>query len=369
MKAGRTSNPSGFTLNGGRVFKKDTVSTQIGEVFQVKKNILFCAAFFLILASVSAASAAKLSDSEYKRMLKACPEFAAAEKHLNAAWKTLKQVSDAQNMKEYQKWQKNWISDTRRESAAGILASKNANLIPAAALKDGKVNKDLAYAVVTEERALWLDELVKQEKDTDYLPTFSGRLSWGRNPAGGYLSFNPDGWWTELLICYAWAELPFVDQAKETLDNSSEGVAPVTVKGRLTSELGFEWYEDTPGVSNFSVKNAGLLMAVDIVGGNANVRNAPNEKGKVLFQVSGGKDFLVVAKKPTKDSSGLEWYEVIYRYADLGPDDESGEGATFVPPDSRPAYIAGKFIEKNPESDEVIESHGLEFFYAHRDDD
>jgi hypothetical protein len=352
----------------------------------VKKNILFLAAALLILALVSAASAAKLSDSEYKRMLKACPEFAAAEKHLNAAWATLKQVSDAQNMQEYKKWQTNWISDTRQESVAGMLAAmkseEHKDFIPAAALKGGKVNKDLAYAVVTEERALWLDELVKQEKDADYLPEFSGRFAWGHNPAGGYLVFTPDGWWTELLLCYAWVELPFVDQAKETLDNADPAFGLAVVKGRLTSALGFEWYEDTPGVTNFSAeirdasdwleanakKNAALLMVVNITGDNVNVRSAPNEKGKVLFQVSKDKDFLVVTKKPAQDGSGQEWYKVIFRYVDLGPDDESGEGSTFLPT-GEPAYIAGKFVEENPDSAEIIEGFGLGYHYKPSDSD
>jgi hypothetical protein len=212
----------------------------------------------LVIAFVSAASAAstKLSDAEYKRMLKACPEFAAAEKRLNTAWKTLGEVADAQNMKEYKEWQQDWVGDTRQESVAGMIASKNKDLVPGAALKDGKVNKDLAYAVVTEERALWIGEIVKQEKDAGYLPEFPGRLRWGKNPAGAYLAFVPDGWWTELLLCYGWAEISFAEGLKEALDSSS-GVLSVTVKGRLTSALGFEWDEDTPGVSDFLVESGG----------------------------------------------------------------------------------------------------------------
>jgi uncharacterized protein YecT (DUF1311 family) len=226
----------------------------------MRRFTVFFMSVLLVIASVSASAAAsgKLSDAEYRRMLKACPEFAAADKRLNAAWKTLGQVANAQNMKEYKEWQQIWAGETRQESVAGMIASRNKDLVPTAALKGGKVNKDLAYAVVTEERALWIGEIVKQEKDADYLPEFPGRLRWGRNPAGACLAFTPDGWWTELLLCYGWVELPFVEGLKEALDSSSEGVlSAVTVKGRLTSALGFEWDEDTPGVSDFSAESGG----------------------------------------------------------------------------------------------------------------
>ena len=325
----------------------------------MRKFEVFCATVFLILASISAASAAGLSDSEYKRMLKTCPEFAAADKHLNATWKTLGQVADAENMKEYKDSQAHWASVSRQESVAALLAPQNKDripAIPAAVLKDGKVNKDLAYAVVTEERALWLDEIVKQEKDADYLPALSGRLYWGRNPAGGYLRFIPNGWWTELLLCYTFVELPNVEGAKEALNNSSEGVIHATVKGRFTaSVLGYEWYENTPGVSDFSVETgAGLLMAVNLTGGDVNVRGAPNAKGRVLFQ-AGKEESFVANKYPVKDSSGQEWYEIIFRYYDKETEESDGEYGRV----NTPAYVSGGFIEKSPHSDEIIRDFGL----------
>ncbi len=167
-------------------------------------------------------------------------------------------------------------------------------LIPDEALKDGKVDKVLAYAVVTEERARWLDELAKQEKDATYLPEFAGRLAWGRNPVGGYLAFTPDGWWTEFLLCYSISveEIPGGAGAKESLNNSPQGKISASVKGRLTSELGFEWYGDTPDIADFSItiggkssstqangnKNtpadaAGQLMLVNLTGSDVKIRS------------------------------------------------------------------------------------------------
>jgi hypothetical protein len=221
---------------------------------------------------------------------------------------------------------------------------------------------------VTEERALWLDELAKQEGDAAYLPAFTGLLRWGHNTAGGYLALTPDGWWTELLLCYSMSIEdipPSIGESRAEMDNSPGGVIRVAVAGRMNSMTGFEWYGDTPGVSGFSVRLAtGLLMVVNIAGSEVNVLSQPNAKGKVLFQVSHDKDCLVINKKPIEDSSGQEWYKVIFRYVDAGPDDESGDD--FIPPDD-PAYIAGKFVEEHPDSDELIKSYGLEFYYTHPD--
>jgi uncharacterized protein YecT (DUF1311 family) len=218
--------------------------------------VLFLVAAAMALSFVPAASAAKLSDAEYTRMIKACPEFAAADKRLNAAWKALSQAAKADKMKEYKAWQQNWNNDTRQALVKSMTSSKRA---PKAAVKNGKVNKDLAYAVVTNERAIWIEELAKQEKNAKYLPEFTGSVYLGRNPAGGYLAFVPDGWWTELLLSYAFVDtIPFLADLTQAVENAPDGeVFDVTVKGRLTSELGFEWYEDTPGVSGFSAEIGG----------------------------------------------------------------------------------------------------------------
>jgi hypothetical protein len=100
--------------------------------------------------------------------------------------------------------------------------------------------------------------------------------------------------------------------------------------------------------------NADLLMIVNITGDNVNVRSAPNAQGKVLFQVS-NEDFLAVNKKPIQDSSGQEWYEVIFHMG--SEDDEFGRITT-------PAYIIGKFVKKHPESEAGIEEFGLGYYYT-----
>jgi ankyrin repeat protein len=112
--------------------------------------------------------------------------------------------------------------------------------------------------------------------------------------------------------------------------------------------------DETNTKGNTPTNNAHLLMIVDITGDNVNVRSAPNAQGKVLFQVS-KEDFLAVNKKPIQDSSGQEWYEVIFRMG--SEDNEFGRIST-------PAYITGKFIKKHPESETVIEEFGLGYYYT-----
>lgn len=352
------------------------------------KKIMHCAlAIVLSVLFVTAASAAKLADAEYKRMLQECPEFATAEKRMNTAWKALGQVADATNMKEYAAWQKNWLDQERQASVTAMLTTKKDKAsIPKAAMKGGNVHKDLAYALVTDERALWLNELAKQEKDADYLPEFTGRLFEGRNPAGGYLAFTPDGWWTSLLLCYSMAtdDIPEAAHAKEMLASSPDGVVSAAVKGRLTSELGFEWYGDTPGVESFRVSvggpsdadnpggagkavagGPGRLMLVNITADGVDVRSAPNAESDVLFQVNKDKDFLVVDKTPIKDGSGQEWYKVAFAYVYLGKDSVSGDEDAFEALENF-AYIERNSVEKNPDSEEIIESRSLEYFYGER---
>ena len=381
MRRGNTSFFSNECL-----FVEAITTCYLGGFFMAK--IMHCAlAIVLSTLFVTAASAAKLADSEYKKMLQGCPEFAVAEKHMDAAWKALGQVADAKNMKEYMAWQKNWVDQERQASVAAMLTTKKDKaIIPKGASKDSQVHKDLAYAVVTEERALWLDELVRQEKDANYLPEFTGRLSWGRNPVGSYLAFTPDGWWTSLLLCYAMSidDIPSAAHAKEVLESSSEGVVPVAVKGRLTSELGFEWYGDTPGIENFrvtvdgqsgsdkaggaekaSVNAPGQLMLVNITDNGVKVQSAPNAESDILFQVNEDKDFLVVDKTPVKDESGQEWYSVAFAYVYLGKDSESGDEDTFQSVDGT-AYIKREFVKKHPDSEEIIESRNLEYFYGEK---
>jgi hypothetical protein len=113
---------------------------------------------------------------------------------------------------------------------------------------------------------------------------------------------------------------------------------------------------ENPNNGGNNIDNSDLLMIVDITGNNVNVRNAPNAKGKVLFQVSKGKDFLAVNKTSVKDNTGQTWYEVIFRYAE-GEDED-----TFILVGDQ-AYITGKFVQKHPESEQAIEDFGLGYYY------
>jgi hypothetical protein len=67
----------------------------------MKKRVLCALTVALATMFMTMASAAGLHDSEYKTMLKTSPEFAAAEKHLNAAWTTLGQTANTKQMEEY----------------------------------------------------------------------------------------------------------------------------------------------------------------------------------------------------------------------------------------------------------------------------
>jgi uncharacterized protein YecT (DUF1311 family) len=227
----------------------------------MKRFTAFFAAAFLAIALVPAASAARLPDAEYTRMMKACPEFAAADKRMNAAWKALGQAAKPEKMEEYKEWQAAWAGEKRQELVARMVAAKS---VPKAAVKGGRVNKDLAYAVVTNERAMWLEELAKQEKDANYLPRFTGSIYYGKdgpNESGAtYLTFLPDGWWTELLLCYADRadRVPFLQNLIDAVEKSEDGeVFGVTVKGRLTSARGYDWNDETPDLAKFGATIAG----------------------------------------------------------------------------------------------------------------
>ena len=117
-----------------------------------KLTVIFVCVLTLAAMCGAACAAATLSNAEYERMLKECPEFADADKHLNETWKVLTQVSNPQNMQKYRDEQRHWANAARQESVANMLALE-------------PMDKDLAYARVTKERALWLEELVRREKD------------------------------------------------------------------------------------------------------------------------------------------------------------------------------------------------------------
>jgi hypothetical protein len=106
------------------------------------------------------------------------------------------------------------------------------------------------------------------------------------------------------------------------------------------------------GTNDTNNSNSDIMSTV-ITGNNVNVRNAPNTKGKVLFQVSRDEgDSLIIDKTPIKDNSGQIWYKILY----CG---ESYEGDGNLEKVDVPAYISGKFLEIVPLMDWEKEFLGL----------
>jgi hypothetical protein len=347
---------------------------------------------FFIFSSISYA-ATTLFGVEYKRMLHECPEFAEADKHLNETWKVLAQVSNPQNLQKYKDNQLYWTNTDRHERVVNMLElgvmEEGPFHIPVAALKNNKVDKDLAYALVTKERALWLDEIVRQEKDPAYLPTFSGLLYWGRSTAGVYLAFKPDGWWTEMILCYAWIDIPAAQQAKIILDESNDKPTFVTVRGLLNGLTGFEWYEDTADVSSFSVESDAELkqnskstviaqkgnivieeslkaltgnkaetaiseatsvevgyVRLAIKGTKVNLRPEPRAAGIVIAQMNTGDVFIAEKWPITLKDDESQWYKIVLPAPDSGKIEPLCDwDERFI---SNVAYVNANFVAISP---------------------
>ena len=97
------------------------------------------------------------------------------------------------------------------------------------------------------------------------------------------------------------------------------------------------------------------LMSARVTGNNVNVRSAPNTQGRVLFQITNPDDeFLVIYKNPTRDSSGENWYRIIFRWG--------AEFGEFIGVDGE-AYIISRFLAIEPLSAQLIEEYGLDYYW------
>jgi hypothetical protein len=77
------------------------------------------------------------------------------------------------------------------------------------------------------------------------------------------------------------------------------------------------------------------VLTADVTGNNVNIRKEPNANGDVLLKVSKSAGNVVVAEKiAVKDSSGQDWYKVLYYY------DEGMFIGTY-----ENAYISGQYIK------------------------
>lgn len=202
----------------------------------------------LMLAVFQASGASALSNKDYADMKKNVPAFAAADKHLNDAWKALTGQVSAARKKELQESEDNWIKTDRDQYVKymeNLAKDRDKDLaeykafLPDSVMKNGKFDRALAYARVTEDRALYLEELAKQEKSTRYLPSFSGKLSFTHDAAGGLYWLFPDGWASPLNVAYSFSDIPANKQIEELV--GQKVFARATVTGRLTDGEGFDW--------------------------------------------------------------------------------------------------------------------------------
>jgi hypothetical protein len=100
-----------------------------------------------------------------------------------------------------------------------------------------------------------------------------------------------------------------------------------------------------------STSNEADLKFAKLTGDKINVRNAANTKGNVLFQVSqSNEDWLIIERTPVKDSSGQNWYKIIYRFSH--EIDEFDRLET-------PAYVIEKFLKIEPLTIETRDEFGL----------
>jgi hypothetical protein len=103
------------------------------------------------------------------------------------------------------------------------------DLPPAALNKDYTLSLEKAYALVAQDRVKRLEELIKQARDADYVPSLRGKI-YETKPEHWF--FKPEGWsLAELPVCES-AELEdLTEQIKSAYEK--DGGKGVTVTGRL----------------------------------------------------------------------------------------------------------------------------------------
>ncbi len=92
-----------------------------------------------------------LSDEEYRQFMSESQEYRDAENRLNGIWKQLMEKLDETGKADLKKSQRNWIQHERDSSAKIISGQRGINLVS-------------AYALVTEQRADVLEQLLKPKK-------------------------------------------------------------------------------------------------------------------------------------------------------------------------------------------------------------
>ncbi len=121
------------------------------------KRVLFVLSVLAVL-SMLVSSAAALSDSEYKEMMKD-PNFAKTEKELSSVWAEAKAKLSKEHFEHLQNSQREWLSKTRDEYAENVMKS------------DPKLSRVQAYTTATEDRiddiksAIWASSMKPEDAD------------------------------------------------------------------------------------------------------------------------------------------------------------------------------------------------------------
>ena len=205
----------------------------------MKKVYVFLAiavAYMAFFAPVEKALA--LSDSEIKEMAQKNQAYASARASLDAALKEL-QAAKPEGLQGFLDDQRRWDRSWQDSLVSSMMtAHRQGQSVPASVLVSNKVDKTLAYARVTAERAHIMGELARQAQNPTYGVSLNGRLGQARHAMmGGMFTITPEGWWTSITICFFWEKDSLGQQSRRELGLPVG--SPVNVRGRLRSPGGF----------------------------------------------------------------------------------------------------------------------------------
>jgi uncharacterized protein YecT (DUF1311 family) len=256
--------------------------------FYLKKAIIMIVLTLCVFLSVGAYPVFALSDKEYTDLQKNVREFAEADKHLSTAWKALTQNVSENRKSELLSAQREWIKSVRDrfvEYMKAMAADESGAIpLPDAVIKNGKFNVNLAYTRVTEDRALYLEELAKQEDASEYLPSFNGKLCFVESGGDDVFWFYPDGWGSPLVVSYAASDSLVSQKAQEVLSDSI--VTDATVTGRLADMEGFDWERRWDEITIASARDDYAEAAMPVA-----VNTEESGKPDVAAENSDGKTF------------------------------------------------------------------------------
>jgi hypothetical protein len=163
----------------------------------------------------------------------ASPEFDAAQAHMEKTWAALQEAAAPGEALEDARIDDGWWRTAHINSFVfkAVITSWYAvgDLPPTALNKDFTLSLEKAYTLVTEDRVKWLEVLIKQARDADYVPGLHGKI-YETKPEHWF--FKPEGWsLTELPLCEDTELEDLMEQITSAYEK--DGGEGVTVTGRL----------------------------------------------------------------------------------------------------------------------------------------